>query len=246
VYLLKVLADDTGNSEDTRLEKDLLIARFEVIFVNINECGPRKDAIISDHDIKEHFISLKKIDFNFKNDKGEITATQFTINNQFKQLDYHLPWDQSTYGYFYPRNEKYHKNGNYIGQTNNNHNTEYIPYYGEYFLVNQINKDWAKATAHGGTNDYALYVDGTTEPGLVASISTDTVICAGQTLYCSIWLNNPCPTSFDYNNPRNPIFRCNVQGKRLEAGQWSDWEDIAYSSWDNCLRVQDGNRLSSL
>lgn len=230
VYVLKVPAYDTGNSADTRLEKDLLIARFEVIFVNINECGPRKDAIISDHDITEHFISLKKIDFNFKDDKGNFTADQITIGNgDFKQLDYHLPWDQSTYGYFYPRNDKYNnKNGNYIGQTNNNHNNENIPYYGEYFLVNKIKKQWADATAHGGENDYALYVDGTTEPGVVVSISTDTVICAGQTLYCSAWLCNPCPTSFEHNNPRNPIFRCNVEGRMKDyEGNYGDWEDIS-------------------
>lgn len=209
VYALKVPAASTG------LETDLLIAQFEIDFVNINSCGPRTTPIITDHEMELHFQLIKKIDFNYKADAVE-------YENGYKQLNAHLPWDESSYGYYYP------KNGNAnLGETSPNRSGQNIPYYGEYFLVNQINKDWAKATAHGGTNDYALYVDGTTEPGLVASISTDTVICAGQTLYCSIWLNNPCPTSFDYNNPRNPIFRCNVQGKRLEAGQWSDWEDIS-------------------
>ena len=209
VYALKVPAASTG------LGTDLLIAQFEIDFVNINSCGPRTTPIITDHEMELHFQLIKKIDFNYK-------ANAVEYENGYKQLNAHLPWDESSYGYYYP------KNGNpNLGETSPNRSGQNIPYYGEYFLVNQINKDWAKATAHGGTNDYALYVDGTTEPGLVASISTDTVICAGQTLYCSIWLNNPCPTSFDYNNPRNPIFRCNVQGKRLEAGQWSDWEDIS-------------------
>ncbi|MBO5817844.1 MAG: hypothetical protein J6R26_07920 [Paludibacteraceae bacterium] len=209
VYALRVPAASTG------IGTDILIAQFEIDFVNINSCGPRTTPIITDHEMELHFQLIKKIDFNYKADAVE-------YENGYKQLDAHLPWDESSYGYYYP------KNGNAnLGETSPNRSGQNIPYYGEYFLVNQINKDWAQATAHGGTNDYALYVDGTTEPGLVASISTDTVICAGQTLYCSVWLNNPCPTSFDYNNPRNPIFRCNVQGKRLEAGQWSDWEDIS-------------------
>ena len=209
VYALKVPAASTG------LGTDLLIAQFEINFVDINSCGPRTTPIITDHEMELHFQLIKKIDFNYK-------ANAVEYENGYKQLNAHLPWDESSYGYYYPRNG----NAN-LGETSPNRSGQNIPYYGEYFLVNQINKDWAQATAHGGENDYALYVDGTTEPGLVASISTDTVICAGQTLYCSIWLNNPCPTSFDYNNPRNPIFRCNVQGKRLEAGQWSDWEDIS-------------------
>ena len=210
VYALKV------PKESTKLGTDLLIAQFEINFVDINSCGPRTTPIITDHEMELHFQLIKKIDFNYKADAVE-------YENGYKQLNAHLPWDESSYGYYYP------KNGNpNLGETSPNRSGQNIPYYGEYFLVNQINKDWAKATAHGGTNDYALYVDGTTEPGLVASISTDTVICAGQTLYCSVWLNNPCPTNFSHNNPRNPIFRCNVQGKRKDVqGKWSDWEDIS-------------------
>ena len=210
IYALKVPKESTG------LTIDLLIAQFEIDFVNINNCGPRTTPIITDHEMELHFQLIKKIDFNYKGDA-------VVYENGYKQLNAHLPWDESSYGYYYPKKD----NAN-LGETSPNRSGQNIPYYGEYFLVNQINKDWAQATAHGGTDDYALYVDGTTEPGLVASISTDTVICAGQTLYCSVWLNNPCPTNFSYNNPRNPIFRCNVQGKRKDAlGGWSDWEDIS-------------------
>ena len=219
VYVLKVPKNDTGNSADTRLEYDLLIARFEVKFVNINECGPRTNAIITDHEINEHFIPLKKIDFNFGYSAPNTDAVT--------QLDHHLPWDQSTYGYFYPKT--YTNNGTYIGATNSNHNDQDIPYYGEYFLVNKIDKVWARAEQHGGAaNGYALYVDGTTEPGVVVSISTDAVICAGQTLYCSAWLCNPCPESFTHNSPRNPIFRCNVEGRIKDIdGNYGEWEDIS-------------------
>lgn len=210
VYALKV------PKASTDLEKDLLIAQFEINFVDINSCGPRTTPIITDHEMELHFQLIKKIDFNYKADAVE-------YENGYQQLNAHLPWDESSYGYYYPREG----NAN-LGTTSPNRRDQNIPYYGEYFLVNKINKQWAQATAHGGENDYALYVDGTTEPGLVASISTDTVICAGQTLYCSVWLNNPCPTSFSTNNPRNPIFRCNVQGKKKDVqGNWSDWEDIS-------------------
>lgn len=210
VYALKVPAASTG------LGTDLLIAQFEINFVDINSCGPRTTPIITDHEMELHFQLIKKIDFNYP-------GNEVTYDGTLKQLDAHLPWDESSYGYYYP------KNGNdNLGQTSPNRKDQNIPYYGEYFLVNKIDKQWAQATAHGGENDYALYVDGTTEPGLVASISTDNVICAGQTLYCSVWLNNPCPTSFSTNNPRNPIFRCNVQGKKKDVqGNWSDWEDIS-------------------
>lgn len=210
VYALKVPAASTG------IGRDLLIAQFEIDFVNINSCGPRTTPIITDHEMELHFQLIKKFDFNY-------TADAVVYESNYKQLNAHLPWDESSYAYYYPKT-----NNPNLGATSPNRKDQNIPYYGEYFLVNQINKDWAKATAHGGTNDYALYVDGTTEPGLVASISTDTVICAGQTLYCSVWLNNPCPTNFSYNNPRNPIFRCNVQGKKKDVqGNWSDWEDIS-------------------
>ena len=211
VYALKVPAASTG------LGTDLLIAQFEIDFVNINSCGPRTTPIITDHEMELHFQLIKKIDFNYN-------ADAVIYENGYKQLNAHLPWNESSYAYYYPKTTG-HAN---LGETSPNRSGQNIPYYGEYFLVNQIHKDWAQAIAHGGENDYALYVDGTTEPGLVASISTDTVICAGQTLYCSVWLNNPCPTSFDYNSPRNPIFRCNVQGKRKDVqGNWSDWEDIS-------------------
>lgn len=216
-YVLKVPKEATGNDSDTRLGYDLLIAKFTITFVNINDCGPRKDAIISDHEINQHFIPLKSIDFSFGQEApGTSSVTQ---------LDYHLPWDQSTYGYYYPKGGKYTA----LGETSSNRSGQSIPYYGEYFLVNKMDKDWAREEQHGGAaNGYALYVDGTTEPGRVVSISTDAVICAGQTLYCSAWLCNPCPTSFDYNSPRNPIFRCNVEGRFRDINNnWSEWEDVS-------------------
>lgn len=222
--ILKVPKEDLGGFG---LKRDLLLARFIIKYVNKNAAGPVASTIISDHEIDDHFIRLKTIDFNFK--EANPTIVSVTNNEKtIKQLDYHLPWEQSTYGYYYPKSNEY----NALGSQTPNRTDQAIPYYGEYFLVNQLDKDWARATAHGGKNDFALYVDGTTEPGVVVSISTDAVICAGQTLYCSAWLCNPCPTSFDYNSPRNPIFRCNVEGRTKKLNPvgndtWNDWEDIS-------------------
>ena len=222
--ILKVPEEDLGGFG---LKRDLLLARFIIKYVNKNAAGPVASTIISDHEIDDHFIRLKTIDFNFKEANPAVVSV--TNNNKtIKQLDYHLPWEQSTYGYYYPKSDEYSA----LGSQTPNRTDQAIPYYGEYFLVNQLDKDWARATAHGGANDFALYVDGTTEPGVVVSISTDAVICAGQTLYCSAWLCNPCPTSFDYNSPRNPIFRCNVEGRTKKLNPvgndtWNDWEDIS-------------------
>ena len=72
----------------------------------------------------------------------------------------------------------------------------------------------------GAANGYALYVDGTSEPGLVASISTDATVCSGQTMYCSMWLNN---VSTDGSAKAvNPVFRCNIQGRNRDDDPWED------------------------
>lgn len=227
-YELKVPAESLGSYG---LNYDLLIAKFEVEYVDRLASGPSAATIITDHDIESHYVPLKKIDFNLE--ERETTFT-FDATNNCKQRDYHLPWDESTYGYYYPKDNSIDSKYPNLGETSPNRSGQNIPYYGEYFIVNRIHKDWAQATAHGGgDNNYALYVDGTTESGVVASISTDAVICAGQTLYCSAWFCNPCPTTFNYNSPRNPIFRCNVQGRMKEKNlnnddeDWGEWEDIS-------------------
>ena len=222
--ILKVPSTDL---EKYGLQRDLLLARFIIKYVNKNSAGPVASTIITDHEIDDHFIRLETIDFNFKEANPSVVEVE-NNGKTIRQLDYHLPWEQSSYGYYYPKSDEYNK----LGELSPNRSGQAIPYYGEYFLVNKLEKDWANATAHGGANDFALYVDGTTEPGVVATISTKAIICAGQTLYCSAWFCNPCPTSFDYNSPRNPIFRCNVQGRTKKQNPvgndtWNDWEDVS-------------------
>ena len=170
---------------------DLLIARFEVKFVDIEKQGPTPQTIITPQRINSQFNNLKEITFD-------------TIST-------HLPWEQASYGYVYTT-------GDLANQFKRGASQGAFPFYGEYMLTDSVNKDWARASAHRGK---ALYVDGTMEPGLVASISADATICSGQTMYCSAWFCNPAPSG--WSGEGNPIFRCNIQGR--EAGS-EEWEDV--------------------
>jgi len=181
-YTLTANPDDDGNTEP------LLIAKFIVDFVDIDQHGPTTKTII----------------------------TQQRIDSEFKRLDYvnfdnystHLPWNYTTYGYVYTSGGL---------ETNYKRNAQdTFPFYGEYTLLTKVEKNWAKANAHNGKS---LYVDGTMEPGLVATLFTDMVICSGQTLYCSAWFCNPSPAG--WSGEGNPIFRCNVQG-RNNGGEWEN------------------------
>lgn len=171
--------------------EELRIAKFEVEYVSLLSCGPSTTTLISTQRINNNYESLANISFD----------------NQST----HLPWGESSYGYVYSTGElastKYKRGAN----------QGVFPFYGEYTIVSSVNKDWARQNAHSGK---ALYVDGTMEPGLVASIYTDAVICSGQTLTCSAWFCNPTPAG--WNSEGNPIFRCNVQGRDNDNAPWED------------------------
>lgn len=180
---------------------DIRIARFTVTFVPVRECGPTNEVLITPQRINSEFKRLATIDFNANTN--------------------HLPWNESSYGFVYTSGELA-TNTKYARGANQG----VFPFYGEYMLTPQVNKEWAQASAKTGN---ALYVDGTMEPGLVASISANTVICSGQTLYCSAWFCNPTPQA--WNSEGNPIFRCNVQGRNIENIQGTDttftpWTDV--------------------
>ena len=171
---------------------DLLIARFEVEFVDIEKQGPTNKTIITQQRINTQYKNLAEI--NFDNTTS------------------HLPWEQASYGYVYTE-------GNLATQFKRGANQGAFPFYGEYIVTENVDKDWARASAHGGTGK-ALYVDGTMEPGLVASITAPAKICSGQTMYCSAWLCNPAPSG--WSGEGNPIFRCNIQGKNTNETEWHD------------------------
>ena len=188
-------------------EDTLNIAKFVVNYVDKSTHGPTTTQIISRDTIVNRYDVLAEIDFNY-----EPLPTNATANTQFYRP---LPWGESTYGYYYP-------NGGLANDNHSNRSGSNIPYYGEYALLNYMNASWATGTAHGGgRTGYALFVDGTTEPGLVASISTDAVVCSGQTMYCSMWLLNP-RKSGQTSGASNPIFRCNIQGRNSGDTEWHD------------------------
>ena len=204
-----------GQAADTEVEyqlivpgvhggKDLRIARFVVNFVDVADHGP-VNSIMSHADIESNYQVLAFNDFSY--------GTTPTTGSSIEYLNKPLPWGESTYGFFYSPNEF-----DACDRQNTN-----IPYYGEYALLNTItpaNKSWAGGSQHGGADEgFALFVDGTTEPGLVASISTDAVICSGQTLYCSLWLMNPRKNN---QGGTPPIFRCNIQGRHTGDAEWKD------------------------
>lgn len=182
---------------------ELRIARFVVDFVDIEKQGPTTSTIITQQRIRSQYNQLAYINFD--------------------EYDSHLPWDYTSYGYVYSSGDlattKY-KRGADQGV---------FPFYGEYTVVDSNpGKGWANQAPFSGKS---LYVDGTMEPGLVATLSTKAVICSGQTLYCSAWFCNPTPQGWggSGNETGNPIFRCNVQGREYTMnGQdtvWGEWEN---------------------
>lgn len=195
---------------------DIHLAQFNLTSVDATTHGPTSSANAG--------ITLTV------NNKQYSVATQANIENNFQVLAYNdfdfgqtagsgmqyintpLPWDQSSYG-FYQKNLEGEKP-----------NTD-IPYYGEYTFLNNMSKNWASGEAR---EDFAMFVDGTTEPGLVASIvAENVVVCAQKQMYCSMWLRNP-HSSGNINESLKylPSFRCNIQGRNKDANN-------NYSAWTN-------------
>ena len=170
------------------------IARFVVAFVDVEKYGPTNKTIITQQRINAQYKKLTEINFD--------------------DLNTHLGWNEASYGYVYTTGnlaqDAYFKRGATQGA---------FPYYGEYMLTAGVDKDWAREPAHGGKGQ-SLYVDGTMEPGLVATISASGQICSGQTMYCSAWFCNPAPSG--WSGEGNPIFRCNIQGKNDNETEWHD------------------------
>ncbi len=201
---------------------NLRIAKFTVTYVNKNTYGPVKEAetdgnakaLISYNEMNNLYEVLEYNNFNF-NQKSS-TAEHY--------LDAPLPYLESTYGFYY--------NANKVKANSSIQHNSSLPYYGEYGIVNRLtSQTWAVGANHvdgvtadatAGAQGYALYVDGTSEPGVVASISTKATICGERTMYCSVWLRNPGREN------TKPIFRCNVQGRnQLSTGEYTPWEDVA-------------------
>ena len=171
---------------------EYLIAKFEVKFVDVERQGPTNKTIITQQRIETQYKPLAEINFDNQNN--------------------HLNWEEASYGYVYTT-------GPLATQFKRGADQGAFPFYGEYMLTTGVDKDWARESAHGGKGQ-SLYVDGTMEPGLVATISASGQICSGQTMYCSAWFCNPAPSG--WSGEGNPIFRCNIQGKNEDEDKWHD------------------------
>lgn len=210
---LKVTSNTAGTTDTYELRipasanntgKEICVAKFTVTYLDRTQHGPTTNTIITDQEIAGKYILLSKQDFNFNRKPGTTDITYY---------DKPMSWAETTYGFFYPDWESKGMGRRSV--------TPAFPYYGEYALVNRVDKNWAKGEQHGGAaNGYCMYVDGTMQPGLVASISTDTRICSGQQLYCYAWVNNAAPAN--YTAGALPIFRFNVQGRNAGDKDWTD------------------------
>ena len=202
--------------------KHLNIAKFTVDFVHRNACGPSA-GLISMEQIRAQYKVLEYIDFSFG-------APAPGTDNE-RALPKPLPWTYATYGFVYPSDINGDGNADYVRGDNQGE----FPYFGEYRLVNKVDKNFGGSAGvsgdnHGGAaNGYAMYVDGTMEPGMVASISTNAVICSAQTMYCSMWLRNPSSTA---HSGALPIFRCNIQGRK-KTDQTDARGNIIYTEWED-------------
>ena len=202
--------------------KHLNIAKFTVEFVHANACGPSA-GLISIEQIRAQYKVLEYIDFSFG-------APAPGTDNE-RALSKPLPWSYATYGFVYPRDINGDEKADYVRGDSQGE----FPYFGEYRLVNKVDKNFGGSAGvsgdnHGGAaNGYAMYVDGTMEPGMVASISTNAVICSAQTMYCSMWLRNPSSTA---HSGALPIFRCNIQGRK-KTDQKDAKGNIIYTEWED-------------
>lgn len=202
--------------------KHLNIAKFTVEFVHANACGPSA-GLISKEQIYAQYKVLEYIDFSF--------GAEEPNTEEVRALTKPLPWEYATYGFVYPSDIT----GNGVADYVRGDNQGEFPYFGEYRLVNKVDKNFGgdagvSGENHGGASKgYAMYVDGTMEPGMVASISTNAVICSAQTMYCSMWLRNPSSTA---HSGALPIFRCNIQGRK-KTDQKDAEGNIIYTQWED-------------
>lgn len=209
IYTL-VLGD--RNTDDIRL------AKFTVHYVSPTECGPSATALLTNKEMHDRYQVLTTIDWD------DEEGVDKPGNQSNVKANYHLPWDEATYGYAH-RNPDISQN---VRRTNDG-----LCFFGEYVLANQLTGySWIDpniVNRSGKENGYMMYVDGTIEPGIVATIKTNTAICSGQQMYCSAWIANANPAG--YTSGSDPIFRFQVQGRNIDRinGKdtiYTDWQDV--------------------
>ena len=197
--------------------KAIRLAQFNVEFVSATTHGPSTDGINLTVGEKIYSVSTQTaIENNFQvlayND-FDFGQTGSGTGNNTQYVNTPLSWEQSTYGFYH--------DGMKDEALRDQANDQYgIPYYGEYaFVTGPGTASWASGSAR---ENFAMYVDGTSEPGLVASLqASNVVVCAQKQMYCSMWLRNP-----HGSGDSQPTFRCNIQGRNKDANN-------NYSAWTN-------------
>ena len=197
--------------------KDVRLAQFNVEFVDATTHGPSADGINLTVGEKTYSVATQTaIENNFQvlayND-FDFGQTGSGTGNNTQYVNTPLSWEQSTYGFYHDGM----KDEGLRDQANDQYG---IPYYGEYaFVTSPGTASWASGSAR---ENFAMYVDGTSEPGLVASLqASNVVVCAQKQMYCSMWLRNP-----HGSGDSQPTFRCNIQGRNKDANN-------SYSAWEN-------------
>lgn len=208
-----VSSTTTGTVVYTLTVGNYRIAKFTVHYVSPTECGPSSIALLTNKEIADRYQILDTLNWDFLPGVAKPGAHENVKPN------YHLPWEDATYGYAHLEIDNNHN-------VRRNHDNN-LCFFGEYLLANQITGNtWIDpnlVNRSGRENGYMMYVDGTMEPGVVATIQTNTAICSGQQVYCSAWIANSNPAGYT-GGGANPIFRFNVQGRNGASDEWHDVE----------------------
>jgi len=193
------------------------ICRYKIIYHNPNKYGPKLEtkvkgvdkAIMTNDEIEQTYEVLEKLDFDY-NKPG----------NDYMVYPHPLPWEDASYGFTYPEKASL--------PHNRFHDESDFPNGGEYGLINRIPYStwWHKMEQHGGAaNGYMIYCDGMSTSGQVAALKLSTNLCAGQQMYFSGYVGNPC----NKNDKSDPNFTFAVQG----STDGTTWDDITeYTTGD--------------
>ena len=214
VYYKPNSTDKIDKGMQQVLDEDLLLARFVVEYKDISECGPAK-ALSSDTDFDDYYDLLTLQDFNY--DRPGTDKVTF----------YPKPraWDKSSYAFTYTD----HNNPPYARNYPQKMDGHPFPSFNEFSIVNKVvpegNLNWVYETEQrgGAENGYCIYVDGSKLAGMVATVDIDTVLCAQQKVYCSLWVCDLTPKS--QSNGAKPVIVCRVQGSKT-TGADTDWHDV--------------------
>ena len=173
----RVLAVTATNSTNTDIYTLVAngrgIAKFTIIYQPTTQVGPQATPIVNDQTLARdyEFVTGKNFDNNATNS---------------------LNWDEIGYGYSYPDWELLGTTNRYVALTcwSEYRLMNIVPQSYSNFLVTGI-RDVSYLKDNTNTTGQFLYVDASTNPGLVAQLRFDNGgLCPGAHMYVSAWVNN--------------------------------------------------------